>query len=64
MLVHMGIFRALGFGLFLLVLSALMPSVFIELQKTAVTFLESSQQAFLAAGVIASYAGRIPSSSH
>lgn len=56
----MGIFRSLGFGLFLLILALLMPAAFAELSKTAVVFLESSQQAFLSAGTLASYASAIP----
>lgn len=60
----MGILRALGFGLFLVFLSSLMPDAFSELDKTTVTFLQSSQKAFAAAGVLASYAGHIPGSLH
>jgi ABC-type transport system involved in cytochrome bd biosynthesis fused ATPase/permease subunit len=60
----MGILRAFGFGLFLVVILILMPTVFSELTKTAVIFLQSSQQAFMAAGIVASYAGHIPSSVH
>ncbi len=56
----MGIFRALGFGLFLIILASLMPLVFTELTRTAVIFLKSSQEAFMAAGVVASYAGHLP----
>ena len=56
----MGIFRAFGFGLFLVIIALLMPAVFAELTRTIVTFLQSSQQAFAAAGVIASYAAHIP----
>lgn len=55
----MRMFRALGSGLFLLILLILMPAVFFELSKTAVVFLQSSQEAFAAAGTIASYAGTI-----
>lgn len=58
----MGIFRALGFGLFILILAFLMPTVFAELTRTIVIFLQSSSQAFMAAGVIASYAADIPGS--
>lgn len=56
----MAIFRALGFGVFLLILSSLMPAVFGELATTMVTFLQSSQKALGAAGILASYAGNIP----
>jgi hypothetical protein len=56
----MGILRALGFGLFLVVILFLMPTVFFELSKTIVVFLQSSQLAFTAAGVLASYAGHLP----
>ena len=54
----------LGFGLFLIILLLLMPTVFSELSRTIVTFLQSSQEAFTAAGVVASYAGHIPVSAH
>ena len=60
----MGILRALGFGLFLLIILFLMPTVFFALTKTVVTFLESSQEAFTAAGILASYAGHIPPPVH
>lgn len=56
----MGILRALGFGLFLVTIALLMPAVFAELTRTAVTFLKSSEEAFAAAGILASYAGHIP----
>lgn len=56
----MALFRVLGFGLFLVIIAVLMPLVFVELVRTLVVFLESSQKAFQAAGTIASYAGRIP----
>lgn len=55
----MGILRALGFGLFLVILALLMPTVFSELTRTIVTFLQSSQQAFAAAGILAFYAGHL-----
>jgi hypothetical protein len=61
-IIPMGIFRALGFGLFLIILASLMPAVFSELSLTVVTFLQSSAQAFVAAGILASYAGHIPPS--
>jgi ABC-type transport system involved in cytochrome bd biosynthesis fused ATPase/permease subunit len=60
----MGIFRAFGLGLFLLIVALLMPAVFAELTKTIVIFLQSSEQAFAAAGVVASYAGHIPPPVH
>lgn len=56
----MKILGALGNGLFLVILASLMPSVFAELTKTIIVFLRSSQQAFAAAGVLASYAGHLP----
>jgi ribosomal protein L11 methylase PrmA len=56
----MRIFRALGTGIFLLIIASLMPEVFSELAKTAISFLQSSQQAFTAAGILASYAGHLP----
>ena len=52
----MGIFRSLGFGLFLVIVALLMPTVFTELTKTVVVFLQSSQDAFSAAGILASHA--------
>jgi hypothetical protein len=52
----MGIFRAAGLGLFFVILAALMPTVFAELTKTLVVFLQSSAQAFAAAGILASHA--------
>ncbi|MDO8593734.1 MAG: hypothetical protein Q7R59_02470 [bacterium] len=60
----MGILRAFGFGLFLVIVLILMPAVFSELARTTVVFLQSSQEAFAAAGIVASYAGHIPSSLH
>ena len=57
----MGIFRALGLGLFLIILAALMPTVFSELAKTIVVFLQSSQEALAAAGTLASHAGTLAS---
>lgn len=58
----MKILRALGFGIFLVIALILMPSVFSELTKTIIVFLKSSQEALQAAGIIAGYAGHIPSS--
>ena len=57
----MGILHAIGFGLFLIILLFLLPDVFSELAKTLIVFLQSSQEAFAAAGILASYAGHIPS---
>jgi len=37
-----------------------MPAVFSELAKTLIVFLQSAQQAFTAAGILASYASHIP----
>jgi hypothetical protein len=56
----MKIFGALGFGVFLMVLAALMPPVLAELTNTLVVVLQSSAKAFVAAGIIAAYAGHIP----
>ena len=56
----MSIFGSLGFLTFLLVLSAMLPNVFAELSRTLTTVLQSSAQAFTAAGVLASYAGHLP----
>ena len=56
----MSILRALGFGLFLVIIALLLPAVFAELSRTVVTFLQSSQEAFAAAGILASYAGHLP----
>ena len=61
---RMGIFRALGSGIFLVTIALLMPTVFTELSKTLVVFLQSSQEAFASAGILASYAGHIPPSVH
>lgn len=56
----MKILRAFGLGIFLLTLIVLMPDVFSEFSKTIVVFLQSSQQAFAAAGAIASFAAHVP----
>lgn len=58
----MKILRAFGLGIFLVTVLVLMPTVFSELAKTIVVFLQSSQEAFMAAGTVAGYAGHIPSS--
>ena len=55
----MKILRAFGFGIFLLTLIVLMPDVFSEFSETLIVFFQSSQQAFAAAGVIASYAAHV-----
>lgn len=52
----MGITRALGLGLFFVILATLMPTVFAELTKTILVFLQSSQQALSAAGILAAHA--------
>lgn len=57
----MGIFRSIGLGIFFLVLVLFMPAVFSELARTLIVFLQSSQEAFTSAGILASYAGHIPS---
>jgi hypothetical protein len=59
----MGIFRALGFTIFLISLALLLPTVFAELGKTIVIFLQSSQTAFTAAGILASYSAHLPHTS-
>ena len=59
----MGIFRAIGFAIFLITLAVLLPTVFGELSKTIIVFLQSSQQAFTAAGILASYSAHLPHSS-
>lgn len=56
----MGIFRAIGLGIFFLVLVSFMPAVFAELGDTLVVFLQSAKQALFAAGVLASHASDIP----
>ncbi|HUQ30176.1 MAG TPA: hypothetical protein VM103_01510 [Candidatus Paceibacterota bacterium] len=60
----MEIFRALGLGIFFFVLTSFMPAVFSELAKTLIVFLQSSQDAFVAAGVLASHAATIPFPPH
>lgn len=60
----MALFRVLGFGLFLIIIALVMPLVFVELVKTLVVILQSTQKAFQAAGTLASYAGHIPPSAH
>lgn len=56
----MAILRSLGLGLFLVIIALLLPRVFAELSNTLVVFLQSSQAAFTAAGILASYANHIP----
>jgi hypothetical protein len=58
----MKILRAIGFGVFLVVLALMMPPVLSELTKTLVVFLQSSSQAFMAAGTIAGEAAHITTS--
>ena len=55
----MKILRAFGTGIFLVIIAAMMPAVFAEFSKTLVVFLKSSQQAFTAAGVLASHAAML-----
>ncbi|MFZ1074870.1 MAG: hypothetical protein WAN50_00640 [Minisyncoccia bacterium] len=57
--IPMGIFRAIGSGMFLAIIALMMPTVFSELTKTLIVFLRSSQEALTAAGILASYAGQI-----
>lgn len=56
---RMGIFRALGIGIFLLIISSLMPTAFTALDRTVVTFLQSTDEALVSAGAYASYAGTL-----
>jgi len=56
----MPLFRVVGFGLFLIIIAIAMPVVFAELTETIVVFLQSAQQAFAAAGILASYTANIP----
>ncbi|MBI5405837.1 hypothetical protein HY972_02275 [Candidatus Kaiserbacteria bacterium] len=56
----MKILRAMGFGLLLAIMALFMPAVFAEFARTLVVFLRSSQEAFAAAGILASHAGHIP----
>jgi hypothetical protein len=46
--------------MFLAVVAVFMPPVLNELTKTLIVFLKSSQEAFVAAGILASYASHIP----
>ncbi|HUY62428.1 MAG TPA: hypothetical protein VMV50_01385 [Candidatus Paceibacterota bacterium] len=55
----MRITQALGSGLFLVIVAHLMPSVFAQLARTAVVFLQSSQAALAAAGMLAAHAGTL-----
>jgi hypothetical protein len=55
----MGIFKAIGFGIFLLVLAVVMPRVLSELTNTIIVFLQSASKAFTAAGQLANYAGHV-----
>lgn len=48
----MPIFRAIGLGIFLLVLQLLVPSIFAQLQKTLVAFLYAGEAASNTAAVI------------
>lgn len=56
----MGIFHALGLGIFFFVLLSFMPTVFGELAKTLIVFLQSAQDVLAAAGVLASHTADIP----
>ncbi len=47
---------------FLFVLLLMLPAVLFALGNTIVVFLNSAQQAFAAAGVLASYASHVPNS--
>ena len=49
----------MGFGIFLIILSVMMPAVFSELTKTLIIFLQSAEQALAAAGLVASHATNI-----
>ncbi len=51
----MGIFRAIGFGIFIVIVRVLIPAVFIEGQNTVVSFLHGARvSADAASGVAAS----------
>lgn len=50
---RMKILRALGVGVFLLVLAFILPPVLTELSKTLVVILQSVAQAFATAGMLA-----------
>ncbi len=54
----MKIFEALGTGIFLVILSVMMPLVFAEMAKTAIVFLQSSETALQAAASIATRVNR------
>lgn len=56
----MGIFRAIGLIIFLVALAVLLPAVFTELSRTIIVFLQSSQTALAAAGILASHASSVP----
>lgn len=56
----MPIFRALGLGIFLLVTSLIVPSVFSQLQKTAIAFLHAGEVSADTASSIAGSAASIP----
>lgn len=55
----MKLLNAFGLSFFLAVFGLLMPAVFAELARTLIVFLRASQDAFIAAGTLASYAGSI-----
>ena len=54
----MGIFRALGFGVFLLVLRLMVPEIFHEGQHTAVLMLHGAGTAAETASTLAASAGQ------
>jgi hypothetical protein len=57
----MGIFKAIGLGIAILVLQWLVPQVFTEIEKTAVLFLQGAQASAITATNIAASAGSAPS---
>ena len=57
-LFHMKVLRAIGFGIVLVILAVMMPPVLAELTKTLIVILQSTAQAFVAAGQLAGAATR------
>jgi len=55
---HMGIFRAIGFGIFLLIIANMMPAVFRGFQETTVVFFDTLSQTLLTAQDLQSEAAR------
>jgi hypothetical protein len=55
-------FKALGLGMMIIVLEYLVPTVFSEIVKTAIAFLQGAQISISAASQLASAASHIPNS--